>query len=609
LNGRHQLPLPVALIAAALIACAALYARGLAGPLIVDDHTQLTRAVSGEGLDYAGCGYLCSGTSLLGRPVAMASFELSARLSGGDFAGWKTFNLALHLANGLLVFWLASLLARSRVTGAVVAAAWVLHPLHVSTVLYTVQRMAELSALFVIAGLACYVVSRRRQIEGRRGGAAGVLATFVVFTPLAMLSKENGALLPLLALLAEWLLLGFRGDARARRLLAGAYVAFLALPGLVGAGFLLARWEALFADRFAMLGFGPWERLLTESRVVVAYLLQLLVPAQRNMGFFHDDVAVSHGLLDPPATLLAVAALAALVALALIARRRAPLFAFGALFFLAAHLVESTVLPLELMFEHRNYLPSVGVLLALAGLWPSRGVSPRVAGAVAACALVALGALTWQRVHTWSSTPRFYNYAAQVHPGSERLMSTLASHLTRARRYRDALALLAPFESAGAAAQRLDIECRRDGRLDAGALAGLAARLEPPVDVYAHRTLAKLARRGLGERCALPPAAFLAVLERALGGAGDPYELWIYKSHYLWRTGAEREALVALDTAARLEPRDPMPLLIAAERLARLGEREAAAGYLARGARVAESSRLDYEEVVEAVRRLVRGDG
>ena len=118
---------------------------------------------------------------------------------------FKAVNLALHLACGVVLFALTRALAGLRVdaraarTAALLACAlWLLSPLLVSTVLYTVQRMAQLATLFSLAGLLCYVHGRRR------GSRAAVAAAFGLCWPLAALSKENGALLPLLALLVEW---------------------------------------------------------------------------------------------------------------------------------------------------------------------------------------------------------------------------------------------------------------------------------------------------------------------------------------------------------------------------------------------------------------------
>jgi hypothetical protein len=91
----------------------------------------------------------------------------------------------------------------------------------------------------------------------------------------------------------------------------------------------------------------------------------IALPKVGAMGLFHDDIPLSHSLFDPVSTLFAALGILALLAAALALRKRQPLLAFGVLFFLAGHSLESTVIPLEITFEHRNYLPMYGILLII----------------------------------------------------------------------------------------------------------------------------------------------------------------------------------------------------------------------------------------------------
>ena len=127
----------------------------------------------------------------------MATFILDAVSHGPDTWWWKYQNLLIHLAAGLLVAWLTALLAaaaterggsRPWLFGAVVASLWLLHPLQVSTVLYTVQRMTELSALFVLAGLVSSVKGRNELAHSSWRGWMLIGLGFGLFWPLAVLS-------------------------------------------------------------------------------------------------------------------------------------------------------------------------------------------------------------------------------------------------------------------------------------------------------------------------------------------------------------------------------------------------------------------------------------
>ena len=118
-------------------------------------------------------------------------------------------------------------------------------------------------------------------------------------------------------------------------------------------------------------GSRPWtlgERLLTEAHVLATYLDLLWLPQPFTTGLFNDAFPISHGLLSPTATLLGLILICALIASAWRLRRSHPAFACAILFFFAGHLMESSVIPLELYYEHRNYLPALLLFWPLA-LW------------------------------------------------------------------------------------------------------------------------------------------------------------------------------------------------------------------------------------------------
>src|SRR5690606_650750 len=135
---------------------------------------------------------------------------------------------------------------------------------------------------------------------------------------------------------------------------------------------IIARWDAL--TYYGSRPFDLGERLLSQSRALCEYLFHILVPSLRGGGLYHDDFAISRGLMTPWTTLPAVLCVVALIIGAIFSVRRRPILAFALLWFFCAHALESTVFPLELYFEHRNYLPMFGILFALA-IWVVEGKS------------------------------------------------------------------------------------------------------------------------------------------------------------------------------------------------------------------------------------------
>ena len=169
----------------------------------------------------------------------------------------------------------------------------------------------------------------------------------------ATLSKENGALLPWLIAVVEISL--FRGEwrGRANPQLARAGLAVFILP-LVMVGVVLLFFPEVITGRYIGRDFSLSERVLTQSRILWRYLGWLVLPDIRAMGFFHDDIVASKGLLLPLGTFLSLFTWVVVIGSAITLRRRWPLLLFALLFYLVAHSMESSVLPLEMVFEHRN---------------------------------------------------------------------------------------------------------------------------------------------------------------------------------------------------------------------------------------------------------------
>lgn len=595
-----------------LLLCGLLYRNGLNGPFLLDDGPQLVPLFKAHLSDGGWIGYLFSRSGPLGRPVAMATFLFNAATSVDDTTRWKLTNVMIHLACGLAVFVLASNLLATRkgtigepqwLKGAFIAGVWLLHPLQVSTVLYTVQRMTELAALFSFMALGAYLAGRRRQLVGRRGWPWIVLGAGVFF-PLAVLSKETALLTPAFALLIEWLLLDFRipsrGTGRNRLLLW-----LLLLPIIAGAAYFLVHFQRFVISGYAGRPFTLGERLLTEGRVIMLYLFELLVPIQANMGFVHDDIVVSHGWLQPPTTLVSALVILGLLLFAWSSRRKRPMLAFGIFFFFIGHLLESTVFPLELMFEHRNYLPSFGVFMALVNL-AEQTTLRRPARAVLAVAVIGLlSGVTWLRVQTWSSEPRLYAYMYKVHPHSERIVSVVSSLLTDQKRYADAMTVLEPFHTPAAAFQRLKIECLQQGGLTPQDFSAASRALQGPLELNAVMQLVDLANLGLDHKCRVPPEPFRVLIDEALRrpieDSTNRQLLLLYRAHYEWAERHREEAIATLDRCYAADRTNPIPLFLAAKWLIQMDDVDRARSYYKNAVETARRSRLGYGEYIRSV--------
>jgi len=366
----------------------------------------------------------------IGRPIAFASFVLQAHYWPNDPGAFIYVNTLIHLLNGVLVAWMALRLHRLVPSLAIsaegfslsLAAVWLLQPLLASASLMVVQRMTTLSASFMLTGLIAYLAGREAISKGNFRGWFAMVASVGLGTGLAVLTKENGALLPLYVWVLEITLL--RANKPSRSITSWRFV--LAIPGLLLMLYWATHWHQL-ADSMRSRPFSLDERLLSEARILAEYLLLLFLPVRSKLGPFHDDYIVSHGLFDPPSTLFCVVGWLALTALAIIKRERHPLISFAVLWFLIGHSLESTVFNLELYFEHRNYLPSLGPLILLCSwLWRLPVQQLRL-GLVVFCLYLGLEAFVLRELTSmWGKPHVAAHLLASSHPGSERAWQRLA---------------------------------------------------------------------------------------------------------------------------------------------------------------------------------------
>ncbi|MGB7934466.1 MAG: tetratricopeptide repeat protein [Gammaproteobacteria bacterium] len=377
-----------------------------------------------------------SGAGTLRRPVSMASFALNRYFFGIAPYSYKTVNLIIHLLTGLGLFLFSRLLitayrlshkpdlpeAAVAWLPVIVSGLWLVHPLNLTPVLYIVQRMTSLATLFMVCGLCLYVAGRLRMRDNRRGLPL-ILTGLLIFGVLAIFSKENGALLPLYMLVVEMTLFRFKSsNGQADKTVIIFFLAIVAVP----AGLLLtylSMHPAVILGGYSGREFTLEERLLTESRVLVFYLKMIVMPSITNLGLYHDDIAISHGLLDPPTTLYSLITLSGLLLGSLLLLKKRPLISLGILWFFAGHVLESTVYPLEIAHEHRNYLADYGILLAASMAItqaPLCRLAPLIRTTVPLLFLFLFSSTTWLRATQWSDNINLAVYEARHHPNSFR---------------------------------------------------------------------------------------------------------------------------------------------------------------------------------------------
>jgi hypothetical protein len=512
----------LALMVAAMAATIWVYWPGLTGSLLYDDQFNLAPVLLWD-RDLMPWQEVLFGnpSGVLGRPVSMFSFLVTGMFGVEPFH-FKLGNLLFHAANAV-VAWIVltrlfrldqRLKAHAEMLAAVAVALWLVHPLHASTVLYAVQRMAQLSTLFCLAGVAIYLHARTQLYAGNeRVGIKGLFLGVPAMLALGLFSKENAAVLPALCLVIELAFLGKPGPTPFPIRL--FHLVFVILPALAVTTALVLAPDLLLSG-YANRDFTLVDRLLTQPRALVDYLGQLLLPRGPTMTLYTDGYIASTGLLTPPSTLISLVGLSAISVLAIVLRRQAPLVFCGWFFFLAAHTVESSFIPLDLYYEHRNYLPSIGLVtavtsaIALAALRLGRRSVVAHVGtmAVSACAIVALLVVSAGRAQAWASKDRLISEALEHHPNSLRVRLADVDQLRRLERFEDAEAKLDEIKGRPESRWRLlghleglTLECLRRNPISPAAVSAVLANARPKLDIDVVQSAVVLLSVSRDSRC------------------------------------------------------------------------------------------------------------
>ena len=423
----------------------AAYANSFQAPFTFDDirwisENRLIRSLDAYLFDWSGY------RALPNRYVGNLTLALNYRLGQLDVAGYHAFNLAVHVGSALLVYALviatfqtprlrASALApSSRAIAFTAAALFVAHPLQTQAVTYVIQRLTSLATFFYLATVVQYARWRLGRESRSWAWSAARYALLLATALLAMKTKEIAVTLPVAVALYD---LAFFGPARGRTLfvLPLLAVALLVPLTLVNVGRPLG--EVLDeASRSARVqtALSRGDYLTTQIAVIGTYLRLLVLPVGQNLD---HDYPIYRSLLEPR-VLASGAVLAGLLALAafLAARTRQAseraldgagrLVAFGIGWFFLTLLVESSVIPIvDVIFEHRVYLPSAGIFVAAATAlaWGVRRLGRDVtrttlaAGALIACALAAA---TFARNRVWADEASLWGDVVAKSPGKAR---------------------------------------------------------------------------------------------------------------------------------------------------------------------------------------------
>lgn len=417
-----------------MLFCIAVYYPGLHGDFVFDDEPNIllneplhiTTLTIGELARAATSGP----SGLMGRPLTMITFGINHALCGLDATCFKATNLGLHLFSGLFFFLILNkikIILESRAHGSrpallrwlplLATAFWMLATIQLTSVLYIVQRMALLSGLISLMAICLYMHIRTCALRPSMKVLLLALMLSVMVT-IGALAKENAVLIPVYAFLLEKLVLTYhQEDTKTKEYINNLFFWGLWIPTIIFISHAILSYRSLLAD-YAMREFSLYERLLTESRVLLLYARLIVLPDNSLLGLFHDDLELSRGLFRPITTFVSINLLAIVTALSYAQRKRMPYLAIGLSWYLLGHSIESTVLPLELMHEHRNYLASGGLAIIIAAALIHLPVKRTIIIASTTTYIVLTATMTLLRAQYWSDESSLAIYEVTNHPKS-----------------------------------------------------------------------------------------------------------------------------------------------------------------------------------------------
>jgi len=455
------------LLGAALILCLlalSAYSNTLYAPFVLDDIHSFVAEPKVLGFTYDLIGLKKLATSSFGvrRFLPMLTFALDTKWGNESLIAFHLTNIIIHiLATFSLLFLLQSLhlFPKAKLSYQVgekkflpviivvtVVGLWSLSPIQTNAVTYIVQRMTSIATLFYFLSFGSYLRGRNFHLtKGFSNKSLFLYLLSLICFILAMMSKEIAATLPVMVLLFEWLLVDNSGLfvtlKKHRLFISCLIVLFLSVLGYkLYNGWLLGGYSG---RHFTLV-----ERLLTQLRIVVSYCGVLLLPLPRWLNLEHD-VVLSTSLFSPMSTFFSLIFIVLVVFFAWRVRSKKPLITFGICWFFVNLLIESTVIPLELKFEHRLYLPSAGFYLVVVLF--VREICLRFNGddfsldsvklfaCVAIIVCSGLSFLTYTRNVVWADTVSLYQDCISKAPNKARPYSNLATAWLDKGEYESAL--------------------------------------------------------------------------------------------------------------------------------------------------------------------------
>jgi tetratricopeptide (TPR) repeat protein len=353
------------------------------------------------------------------------SVALNYQWGGYGVFGYHVFNFLIHLACGILLWWLTILtlntpvLRKEKIAGHAgllaffAAAIFLLHPIQTQPVNYIIQRATMLAALFYLASLSLYVKARITTEEAGPRAARPYYIWSILAGLMSMFSKETAISLPLVVCLYESCFFK-AGKGIDRKYIIPYFIVALIMPLTMA---LSRSVDFLGMRRVAegVPGISAGNYFLTQLRVMVTYLRLVALPVNQNLDYYYP---ASKSFFEMP-VILSLLILVFVLLTGIKLSRKYKLVSFGIFWFLITLLPESSVIPIaDVIFEHRLYLPMAGFsIFLISGLYfllKEKGLKSTIA--ILSVLAIFCSIASYQRNKIWKDEFTLWNDAALKAP-------------------------------------------------------------------------------------------------------------------------------------------------------------------------------------------------
>lgn len=392
------------------------------------------------------------------RPIPCLTFALNYYFDGLNVRGFHAVNILIHFLTAYFLYLsILTLLNSPKLKNKykdseffiafLSALLWAVNPIQTQAVTYIVQRMASMAAMFFIVGIFFYIKARITVNKRKR---MLLFLSCVLSFMAGIASKENAILLPFSLVILEFTF--FQDFRRPKTKKMFIYVILFAFTLITLTGFFLFIKDnnlTAFLDKYDSRPYTISQRLMTEARVVIFYLTQIFYPVPTRLSIEHD-FTISTSLFHPWSTLPSIALVLFLIVFGLSQIQKRPTVSFAILFFFLNHSIESTIVPLEILFEHRNYLPSfflffplvIGLKQAIDFYNRNNRLMRLILLSFVTLLLTGFGAGTYIRNMSWHSEKTLWEDALKHAPSSNRVFHNLAwGYYEKIKNYDKALEL------------------------------------------------------------------------------------------------------------------------------------------------------------------------